>query len=124
MLDRAVSLNVAGGGSVKVEVYDMLFAPNQVDEGTLTSDWAHMMALPPVYRMESDIATGEGEFLDDPGRETTPGSGSSDRRPPGGVDPRDVNPLKYGAYLVRAKLYDHNGKLVRTAEEAFVQVFN
>ena len=41
----------------------------------------------------------------------------------GFIDPDEpLDPRRYGAYLIRAELYDDSGRRLRTIEEAFVQI--
>ena len=103
----------AGRQRVTVDIYDMFFDPAWVDYDALSPD--ELRELPSVFHVEGDSWAGEmaGE-----GGHTAPGTGTRDEDVGGG----HMDPDYYGAYLVRARLYDNRGHLIRTAEEAFVHI--
>jgi hypothetical protein len=112
VLSRDVTLSSGVGRQrAVVQVYDMLFNPEDVNEIVL-EDPVQMQDFPPVYKLKvrDDIVEAEGEHR-------APGTGTRDA----GID---LDPDRYGAYLIRVRLYDNAGKLLRTVEEAFVQVFS
>jgi hypothetical protein len=104
----------AGPQRVETEVFDMHFMADWVDYDVLRDNPDEMKAFPSVFNMVGDVGSGGyGEV----GDHTAPGASS------GSVgDPDALDPDSYGAYLIRVRLYDYQGKLIRTAEEAFVQI--
>ncbi|MDR3264485.1 MAG: hypothetical protein LBT15_00595 [Synergistaceae bacterium] len=117
--DTMVS-NGAGTQRLVVQVYDMYYNADNLD-ASLLNDPIQMKDLPPPIDMVGAQASG-GENVYREGEKTISDTGSNDDISGGGT----LDPQKYGAYLVRALLYDVDGnaspKLVRMAEEAFVQV--
>ena len=114
---------------VEVDVYDMFFELAWVAAGEL-----QYRDFPPTFRMDGSGSGGSGygssTGLDgvtvliggsvggeSAGGATTPGGGDSFSVGSGGLD---VD--KYGAYLIRARLYDNSDKLLRAIDEAFVQI--
>jgi len=98
-----------GRGQMEVTVYDVFFSPAWMSDAALRDP-----ALPSVYNM---LPGGTGAFMTRDGWHTAAGSGSADG---GIIGSLDVD--RYGAYLIRVELFDHRGRLVRRAEESFVQV--
>ncbi|MDR2527562.1 MAG: hypothetical protein LBD04_00890 [Synergistaceae bacterium] len=105
----------AGRQRATVQVYDMFFEADRVKD-PLLSNRTQMQELPPVYKLKG---VGADSFESDGGTNVgDPSSGSSDTYSEGELDP-----MRYGAYLIRVKLYNHNATdPVRVAEEAFVQL--
>ena len=105
----------AGRQTIEVDVFDMFFGPAWVDYDVLRLNAAEMEAFPPVYNMEPEGGASGMEAIDE--------------KDIAGID-KDVisdkisglSPENYGAYLVRIRLLDRNGKLLRTTEAAFVQI--
>jgi hypothetical protein len=100
-----------GRSRVEVTVFDMYFRPRWMSDEARRNP-----RLPPVYNMIPDSAivnmTPEGEHI-------APGTGGRE----GSVS----NPLdrdRFGAYLIRAELFDYQNRLVRRVEGAFVQVLD
>jgi hypothetical protein len=97
---------------VVTEVYDMHFMPDWVDYDHSSPD--EMRDFPSVFNLAGDVALGgDSPYGDHKSKE----SGASISEDIGELDPD-----RYGASLIRVRLYDHRGKLIRTAEEAFVQI--
>jgi hypothetical protein len=111
-LSRTVRSGV-GLQRLELSVYDMFFTPDRVDNSVL-NDADQVKDLPSVLKI-SGIGSGGG--FEPEGENTTSGTGSNDS-----YGEHEIDPKKCGAYLVRVKLYDRDGALLRTAEEAFVQV--
>jgi hypothetical protein len=106
----------SGPQRVVTDVFDMHFMPQWVNYDAFSGNPADMKDFPPVFNMEGKV--GSGGYNPD-GDHTGPGAGS------GGVgDADDLDPDSYGAYLIRVRLFDHQGKLLRTAEEVFVQILD
>ncbi|MDR1977283.1 MAG: hypothetical protein LBQ42_00960 [Synergistaceae bacterium] len=113
----------AGEQRLEMSVYDMCYEIDKL-QPSLTDDREQMRELPPPIAMLSDptamVSIAEANVRDWGQKNTTATGGSGS----GGRLPLE----NYGAYLVRAKLYDvdPNGgrKLVRTTESAFVQVLD
>jgi hypothetical protein len=97
---------------VETEVFDMHFMPEWVDYDHSSSD--DIKAFPSVFNMAGEVVSGGYGSVGDHKGPGYAGSGSGD------ADELDAD--SYGAYLIRVRLYDHQGKLLRTAEEAFVQI--
>jgi hypothetical protein len=104
-----------------VQVYDMFYNVDNLD-ASLLNDPNQMKELPPPIDMVGGQASG-GEDVYREGEKVISDTGNNDDIGRGGGT---LDPKKYGAYLVRALLYDVKGnagpKLVRMAEEAFIQV--
>jgi len=121
LLDVNVSSGV-GPQRVVVEVYDTYFDLSQVlDRNVLL---ANAEFFPPSFKMEGTQST---TITNDPtlgrrgrvlGRATHSSVNPFISAPTGG----GLNLDHYGAYLLRARLFDRNNKLLRTAEELFVQI--
>jgi hypothetical protein len=103
-----------GPQKAETEVFDMHFMPEWVDYSSFGSDPAAMKDFPPVFNVAGEVGSGG---LGSVGDHKGPGAGSTD---PNAGD--ELDPDRYGAYLIRVRLYDQQGKLLRTAEEAFVQI--
>ena len=103
---------IGGGGRQRVTlaVYDMLFDP-----GWISPDALRTQDIPPIFNMVGETMGGGMTPEGDP----TDQSIYYDDRGMGG---EYLDPELYGAYLIRAQLYDHRNVLIRTAEEAFVQI--
>ncbi|MDR1623111.1 MAG: hypothetical protein LBS00_12120 [Synergistaceae bacterium] len=119
--DRTIT-DKAGRQILEMRVYDMFYEIDKLED-SLTNDTNQMKELPPPIRLPG---TGiiDGDKLADEGK-----SNIVDKRTNEGFSGSGSLPLeKYGAYLVRVSLYDVDPrggrKLVRTAEEAFVQVLD
>jgi hypothetical protein len=116
--DRKVGSGV-GLQRVMVQVYDAFYNADNLDAGLL-NDPNRMKELPPPIAIMGDMSSGPG--LQREGEKTISDTGGNDSAGSGAA----LDPEKYGAYLVRVLLYDVDGnsgsKLVRMAEEAFVQV--
>jgi hypothetical protein len=111
------SMDVQGGTGrqrANIEVFDMHFKAEWVNYNAFEDDPNDMKDFPPVFNMTGDVGSGGYDSLGD---HKGPGAGSGVSS---GAD--ELDPEKYGAYLIRVRLYDHQGKLLRTAEEAFVQI--
>ncbi|MDR2179577.1 MAG: hypothetical protein LBP21_04670 [Synergistaceae bacterium] len=104
-------LSGTGLGRVVTDVFDMHFKPEWVDYESFKSPDV-VKHFPSVFNMGGDAAGGMGK--DGEGKSGSASSGVSD-------GDEGLNPDTYGAYLIRVRLYDHRGKLLRTAEEVFVQ---
>ena len=118
--DQAVNAGV-GHQRLEVSVYDMCYDVGQLGD-SLRNDPAQMKELPPPIKLPKSFSAAGGISPD--GEKNEPGQGTNE-----GVSGSESFPItKYGAYLVRAKLFNidgrGSGKLVRVAEEAFVQVLN
>jgi hypothetical protein len=102
-----------GRQRVDTEVFDMHFMPEWVDYSSFSGHPDEMRDFPPVFNMAGESGEGTSALGDhsSAGAGTTVSSGAD-----------DLNPDSYGAYMIRVRLYDHQGKLLRTAEEVFVQV--
>jgi hypothetical protein len=103
----------AGLQDVVTEVFDMHFKAEWVNYDAFEGNLAEMKDFPPVFNMEDDVAGG----LDSVGDEISVGFDKNKVGGGGGLESS-----KYGAYLIRVRLYDHQNNLIRTAEEAFVQI--
>ena len=105
-----------GRDRVVVTVYDMFFDPSWLNFTALSPD--DLRNLPPILNFlgttESGGLTSDGGGG---GGALTPGAGTSD-----GDDEQGPDPDTYGAYLIRAELFDRQNNIVRMAEEAFVQI--
>jgi hypothetical protein len=101
-----------GPQRLTVDVYDLYYNPDNLT-GALWNDPVQMKELPPPFNLTASF---EIDGVGDDGGE---GHNADVSDLLGG----DVvfNPQKYGAYLIRARLFD-GSKLVRTAEEVFIQV--
>ncbi|MDR1376304.1 MAG: hypothetical protein LBJ22_02240 [Synergistaceae bacterium] len=99
---ETIELKSEGSGPqrVETEVFDMHFKPEWVDYDAFRKYPDEMRDFPPVFNMVRDRL----EPNDPP------------------QPPLELPPDQYGAYLIRVRLYDHQNKLIRTAEEAFVQI--
>jgi hypothetical protein len=107
--------NGTGLQRVDTEVFDMHFMPEWVDYDSFSGNPDQMRDFPPVFNMAGEVGGGGTSALGD---HSAPGAGTSVSG--GGTD--ELNPDSYGAYLIRVRLYDLQGKLLRTAEEVFVQI--
>jgi len=120
--DRAVSEGGTGGvgrSRLTMAVYDMFFNPDEwIDKDALRNYPDQMKDFPPVFNMLGTPTSSGG--MTPEGTHTAPGSGGGDDYLSGGGG---LNPDTYGAYLIRVKLYDKRNRPIRTAEEAFVQIF-
>lgn len=117
--DKAVSESGVGGvgrSRITMAVYDMFFKPEWIDEDVLKNNPEQMKDFPPVFNMVGEVT---GDSMTSEGEHKAPGSGSND----GFSSGDDLSPDTYGAYLIRVRLYDSRNELIRTAEEAFVQIF-
>jgi hypothetical protein len=110
------SEEISGTQRVVTEVFDMHFMPEWVNYDILRSNPDEMKDFPPVFHMAGVAGSGG---LKNVGDHTGPGAGTGVSS--GG---EELDPDSYGAYLIRVRLYDHQGKLLRTAEEAFVQILS
>jgi hypothetical protein len=99
---------------VETEVFDMHFMADWVDYNVLKNNPAEMKDFPSVFNMAGEVGSGGYSEVGD---HTAPGASN---RSSGDAD--ELDPDSYGAYLIRVRLYDRQGKLIRTAEEAFVQI--
>jgi hypothetical protein len=114
-LDMDISIN-SGSGRQRaiVQVYDMFYEADRVKE-PLLSNRAQMQELPSVYKLKG---VSSNSFENENGEnQGDANSGSNDNFGEGELDP-----MRYGAYLIRVQLYDSKNKLLRAAEEAFVQI--
>jgi hypothetical protein len=113
--------NGVGAQRLVVQVYDIFYNANNLD-ASLLSDQNQMRDLPPPISKMGDLSSG-GDNIRPEGEKTISDTGGNDSIGGGGLM---LDPGKYGSYLVRVLLYDvdknDNSKLVRMAEEAFVQV--
>jgi hypothetical protein len=111
-VDTSVKSGV-GAQRLTLEVYDLYYNPAKLNS-SLWSDPVQMKELPPPFNLTASYEL--EDMIDDDGK----GHNSDvDNLLDDNVI---LNPQKYGAYLIRAKLYS-GSKLVRTAEEVFIQVF-
>jgi hypothetical protein len=119
--DRDVSAGV-GHQRLEMSVYDMCCEVGQLQD-SLKNDPAQMKELPPSIRLPK-VSCVMGEIAADGDKNVQDQGTNEDAAGGGGNFPI----RKYGAYLVRARLFDVDGsgarKLVRVAEEAFVQVLD
>jgi hypothetical protein len=105
-----------GNQRAVVDVFDMHFNPEWVNYDVFKSDPAAMKDFPPIFNMKGTVGAGGYNPVGDhkgPGASTGVSSGAD-----------ELPPNRYGAYLIRVRLYDHQDKLLRTAEEAFVQILS
>jgi hypothetical protein len=115
----SADMTVHGGSRAQrmvVNVYDLYYFPYQL-QPELLGDPAQIKDLPPPFNLLPDPSgmTYEGE--------KTIGDGEHSEKQESGEGGGRPDPEKYGAYLVRVRLYD-GAKLTRTAEEAFLQVLS
>ena len=114
-LDMDISINSGSGRQrATVQVYDMFYEVGRVQE-PLLSNRDQMKELPSVYKLKG---VGSNSFENENGENHgDANSGSNDN-----YGESELDPMRYGAYLIRVRLYDNKNKLLRTAEEAFVQI--
>jgi hypothetical protein len=101
-----------GAQRLTVDVYDLYYNPANLND-SVWNDPDQVKELPPPFNLTASF---EMEGVGDDG-----GEGHN-------ADVSDLlgsdvvfNPQKYGAYLIRARLFD-SSRLVRAAEEVFIQV--
>jgi hypothetical protein len=119
--DRVV-IDKAGRQVLELRVYDMFYDIDSL-KAPLINDAEGMKELPPPIKMASTGASG-GSGLTNASDANIPDWGGNEGLSGGST----LSLEKFGAYLVRVKLYavDSNGsrRQVRTAEEAFIQVLD
>jgi hypothetical protein len=103
-----------GPQRVVTEVFDMHFMAEWVKYDAFHGNPEEMKDFPSVFNMAGKVKSGGYSSVGD---HKGPGVGSGNVY---GAD--ELDPDSYGAYLIRVRLYDHQDKLLRTAEEAFVQI--
>jgi hypothetical protein len=105
-----------GEQRAEVTVFDMYFHPSWIHEDEL-NDEDRMKEFPPVINIsESSLADMISQGSSSNPTVTPP--------PPDENMRRYLDPRIYGAYLVRIRLFGNDGRLVRTVEEAFVQLLD
>ncbi|MDR1875446.1 MAG: hypothetical protein LBQ90_10610 [Synergistaceae bacterium] len=117
--------NGVGRQRLEMSVYDMCYEPNRL-RPPLRSDPMQMKELPPPIKPSKLSSAGGGGMSTD-GDQNVSDKGTNENGS-GGSGSGNFPVKKYGAYLVRARLFDIDArgarKLVRTAEEAFIQVLD